>query len=598
MSEAQASEGSKQQALDNTRRLLARDPASAETQARIVIDGDPDCVDAYSLLGLALRRQGRDQEAQAVEEKAVLLSMRQPPLFEALMTLTLQQLDKSERTAFQFLREHPENAVAMRLVAEVAARMGQFEEAERYIAAALQVAPSYDRARSLRATIRHLRDTSSSRETGAFRSAIDWPDSLPGESPLDEALQLYETITRQSPDSPETWASYGHLCRTIGDQDEAVAHYRRAIAARPTFGEAWYAIGDLKASRFTLDDVKEVEQLVEASDVIDKDRAQLYFALGRALEQFGKFEQSFHAYAQGNRIKAKVTEYDADANTGHVDRSISVFDSDYFASRVSGGEPSRDPIFILGLPRAGSTLLEQILSSHSLIEPTGELTDIANLVNSLASTKTSTFKDSAYDPGEVARLPGADLQRFGRGYLWDAGLRRRTNKPFFIDKMPNNWMHLGFILSILPNAKIIDACRNPMACCFSNFRQHFVAGQEFTYDLTDLGRFYRDYLRMMAHFDKVLPGRVYRVIHERLVAEPENEVRRMLDFIGVEFEESCLRFYENKRAVRTASSEQVRRPINREGVDQWRNFEPWLGELKQALGSVIDAYPEVPADLT
>ena len=597
MSEAPTSEGTKPQALDNARRLLARDPSSAERQARIVVDGDPDCVDAHSLLALALRRQGRDEEAQDVEQRTILLSMQQPPLFEALMTLTLQQLDKSERSALQFLREHPENAAAMRLVAEVAARMGKFDEAERFLNGALSIAPSYDLARALQARIQRLREAGANVKAGPFRSTIEWSDSVPGESLLDEALQLYETIVQRYPNSPETWVSYGHVYRTIGDQDEAVARYRRSIAARATFGEAWYAIGDLKASRFTPDDVAELERLVEAPDVIETDRSQLYFALGRALEQFSKFAESFQAYARGNHLRSKSAKYDPDAITRHVDASAALFDDHYFAARADAGEPSRDPIFILGLPRAGSTLLEQILSSHSVIEPTGELTDIANLVNSLARGKTTTFQDSAYDPKEVDRLPHADLQRLGRGYLWNAGLRRRTNKPLFIDKMPNNWLHLGFILSILPNAKIIDARRHPLACCFSNFRQYFAAGQEFTYDLTHVGRFYVDYVRMMAHFDRIMPGRVYRVIHEQLVADPESEIRRMLEFLGVDFEESCLRFYENKRAVRTASSEQVRRPINREGVDQWRNFEPWLDELKQALGPLADSYPEVPDEI-
>jgi hypothetical protein len=323
----------------------------------------------------------------------------------------------------------------------------------------------------------------------------------------------------------------------------------------------------------------------------------LHFALGRALEQFRDHGGAFRAYAEGNAIKSKSTRYNADAFTNHIDRSLETFDRDYFARREPHGEKSAGPIFILGLPRAGSTLLEQILSSHSAIEATDELTDIASIVNSLARGKVVTFQDSAYDPHDVASLSASDLEKLGRGYLWGAGLRRRTNKAFFIDKMPNNWVHLGFISSILPNAKIIDARRHPLACCFSNFRQYFAARQDFTYNLTDLGRFYRDYVRLMEHFDQAMPGHVHRVIHEDLVADPEKEVRRMLDYIGVEFEDACLRFYENKRAVNTASSEQVRRPINREGVDQWRNFDPWLGELKQALGSVVDAYPGVPADL-
>jgi tetratricopeptide (TPR) repeat protein len=589
-------EGTKEQALRNTRRLLAGDPASAESQARIVIEGDQDCIDAHSLLGIALRRQGRLAEARDMEQRAVDLSMLDPTLFEALVTLSLQQLDKCERTAQRFLREHPENAAAMRLVAEVAARTGKFEEAENLLNGALSIAPDYGRASALQARIRRMRETRANRKVGPFRSTIEWLDD-PGDSPLDEALQVYRNLTELHPSNAEIWVSYGHLFRTIGEQDTAVDRYRKAIEVRPTCGEAWCAIGDLKASRFTQHDVKDLKRLASTPDVADTDGAQLYFGLARALEQFGDYSSSFEAYSEGNRLRSGTSNYDPAAISRHVERSVALFTSEYFAERRTAGEPSPDTIFVLGLPRSGSTLIEQILSSHSRIEPTGELSDIPNLAGSLAEGSNAAFQDSPY-PESVGRLPIGDLQRYGRGYLWNAGLRRKTNKPLFIDKMPNNWLHTGFILSILPNAKIIDARRHPVACSFSNFRQYFATGQEFTYDLAHVAQFYRDYVRMMAHFDRVVPGRVHRVIHESLVAEPESEIRRMLNFLGIPFEDSCLRFYENKRAVRTASSEQVRRPINSEGVDQWRNFEPWLGELKQALGSVVDAYPDVPADLT
>jgi tetratricopeptide (TPR) repeat protein len=593
MSEALHAQGSKEQAIQNGRRLLPSDPESAERQARIIIEGDSDCVDAHSLLGMALRRQCRVVEARQAEQKAIDLSMLRPPLFEAVMTLAQQQPGKSQRLSLEFLREHPDNAAAMRLVAEVAARMGQFEEAERFIEGALCVAPDYDRAISLRATVQALREAGADREAGPFRSRMAWPETAPGQRLLDEGIQLYEATVQQYPEKAEIWVGYGHVLRTIGAQDEAVAKYRRAIEARATFGEAWCAIGDLKSSRFTAGDVDELKRLVKASDVSEVDRAQLHFALGRAFEQFGDFKASFDAYAEGNRQRSQSADHDADAVARHVDRSVALFDREYFARRAGRGEPSRDPIFVLGLPRSGSTLLEQILSTHPQIEATGELSDIPNLADLLADGRKAAFQDSPYLES-LSDLPGPELQRLGRAYLWNAGLKRRTNKPLFVDKMPNNWLHLGFILSILPNAKVIDARRHPIACCFSNFRQYFASGQEFTYDLRDIGRFYVDYARMMAHFDAVAPGRIHRVIHEDLVAEPEAEIRQMLDYVGVEFHEDCLRFHENKREVRTASSEQVRRPINREGVDQWRAFEPWLGPLREVLGSIADTYPALP----
>jgi len=587
------SEGSKEQALLNGRRLLASDPASAERQARIIIEGDPECIDARSLLGLALRRQARIEEARHAEQEAVDLSMFQPPLFEALMTLAQQQPGKSHRLALKFLEEHPENAAAMRMVAEVAARLGQFDQAERFVEGALAVAPDYDRAIALREALAQVRSGGEVSKPGSFRSRIAWPDEKPGARLIDEGLQLYGRLVQRYPDNPEHWVSYGHVLRTIGEQDEAVAKYRRAIEARPSAGEAWCAIGDLKASRFTETDLDTLKQLVLTPGVSETDLAQLFFALGRASEQFGDYQSSFEAYVEGNRLRSLSSDHDPDAITRLVDKSIALFDRNYFAQRQHGGESAPDAIFVLGLPRSGSTLIEQILSSHPDIEATGELSEISNLADLLSDEKTAVAEGGTYLE-HLPELPGAELQRLGRAYLWNVGLKRRADKPFFIDKMPNNWLHIGFILSILPNSKIIDARRHPLACCFSNYRQFFAAGQEFTYDLHDIGRFYSDYIRMLAHFDVIAPGRIHRVIHENLVTEPEFEIRRMLDYLGVAFDDSCLRFHENKREVRTASSEQVRRPINREGLEQWRAFDPWLGPLKQALGPIADCYPVVP----
>jgi tetratricopeptide (TPR) repeat protein len=593
VSSAPQAHGTKEQAMANARQLLAHDPSSAERQARIIIEGDKNCVDAFSILGMSLRRQGRIEEAKATEQEAIDLSMLNPPLFEAVMSLGQQQLENTERLAQQFLTEHPENAAAMRLLAEVAARMGRFDTAERLLDDALSIAPDYCRAKSLQSTIRRLREAYAVTNSGPRRNRIEWPDAN-SEQPLEEGLQLYEKVVQQFPNSPANWVSYGHVFRTVGLQDDAVAKYRRAIEARPTFGEAWSAIADLKSSRLTKDDIERLKHLVRMPNVDELDRAQMYFALGRALEQFGDHESSFGAYAEGNRLRSRSAKHDASAVTRHVDKSIGLFDREYLAKTVLGGEPSPDPIFVLGLPRAGSTLVEQILSSHPMIEATGELSDIPSLANMLAGGKSAGFEDSPY-LDELSKLPQGELQRLGRAYLWNAGLRRRTGRPLFVDKMPNNWLHIGFILSILPKAKIIDARRHPLACGLSNFRQYFASGQEFTYDMNDLGRFYVDYIRMMSHFEAVVPGRIFRVIYEDVVEQPEAEIRNILDHVGVDFDERCLRFHENKREVRTASSEQVRRPIYRESLEEWKHFEPWLGPLKQILGRIAEDYPRAPA---
>ena len=328
----------------------------------------------------------------------------------------------------------------------------------------------------------------------------------------------------------------------------------------------------------------------------DDDRLHLHFALGKALEDRGEAAAAFASYAEGNRLRRAQIHYDGEEISTHVRRSIALFTPEFFAARAGLGCAAPDPIFILGMPRAGSTLIEQILASHSRVEGTMELPDVPALAKRLSGRKHKSGV-SAY-PECLAGLDPAALAALGEEFLQGTRVQRKTSRPFFIDKMPNNWLHVGLIRLILPKARIVDARRHPLGCCFSNFKQHFARGQGFTYDQAELGHYYRDYVALMAHFDAVQPGRIHRVIYERMVADPEDEVRRLLDFLDLPFEPACLKFYENERAVRTASSEQVRRPINREGLDQWRAFEPFLGPLEAALGPVLETYPEAPAGVT
>jgi hypothetical protein len=323
----------------------------------------------------------------------------------------------------------------------------------------------------------------------------------------------------------------------------------------------------------------------------DDDRLHLHFALGKALEDRGEAESAFAHYSQGNRLRRSALRYDADETERLVERAIALFTPAFLAERDGLGCPAPDPIFILGMPRAGSTLVEQILASHSKVEGTMELPDIPALARRLDGRSAGGAGGLRY-PDSLATLTAAQLSKLGEDYLERTRIQRKTGRPLFVDKMPNNWIHAGFIHLILPRARIIDARRHPLDCTFSNFKQHFARGQSFTYDQVELGLYYRAYVRLMAHFDKVLPGRVHRVIYERMVEDPEGETRHLLDRLGLPFEPACLRPHENARAVRTASSEQVRRPINRDGLDRWRPFEPWLGPLKKALGPVLDAYPE------
>ncbi len=409
-------------------------------------------------------------------------------------------------------------------------------------------------------------------------------------------MELYEKVVQKFPDSPENWVSYGHIQRTVGQQDKAVAAYRQAIELKPTSGEAWWALADLKTRRLDETDIRHLAGLISDNESNESDLIGMNFALGRALEQDGQFERAFQHYSEGNRLRALTAKHDRRAVTRHVENSINLFGQQFFAERVGAGFEAADPIFVLGMPRAGSTLIEQILSSHAQVEGTMELPDVPALAGWLAGGKDAGFEDSGY-LNRLKALPREELRKLGQGYIWGTRLRRQTQKPFFVDKMPNNWMHLGLILTILPNARIIDARRNPMACGLSLFRQHFAKGQDFSYDLTDIGSLYSDYVRMMDHFDRTMPGRIIRVFHEDLVTDPEGGIRGLLDRLQLPFDERCMSFHENRRAVRTSSSEQVRRPINREGVDQWRSFEPWLGPLKAALGPIADNYPTVPATI-
>jgi tetratricopeptide (TPR) repeat protein len=408
-----------------------------------------------------------------------------------------------------------------------------------------------------------------------------------------DSIALYRGILDENPDRPDAWTDYGHALRSLGRPEECVAAYRKAIALRPSFGGAYWSLANLKTFRFSDAEIATMTTRLAQSDTSANDRAYLHFSLGKAYEDRGHHAKAFENYARGNAIVRLANAYDPDVTTDYVARCREVFTPAFFRDRIGAGCSLPDPIFIVGLPRAGSTLVEQMLSSHSAIEGTTELDDITALARHLEEAVAPRHHTDY--PGVLERLDAAALRALGEEYLERTRYRRRLGRPFFTDKMPNNYLHVGMIHSILPNAKIIDVRRHPLGCCFANFRQHFSTGQLFSYRQSDLGRCYRDYVELMAHFDQVLPGRVHRVIYERLVADPRDGVTRLLAYLGLPFEEACLRFYESSRAVRTPSSEQVRVPIYSDAVEQWRNFDQWLGPLKQALGPVLEAYPEVPA---
>jgi tetratricopeptide (TPR) repeat protein len=386
--------------------------------------------------------------------------------------------------------------------------------------------------------------------------------------------------------------SLAHSLKTQGRQEEAIAAYRAAIAARPAFGDAYWSLANLKTYRFTDDELAGMRAAETAPATPLVDRYHLCFALGKALEDRGEHDASWRCYQQGNALKRSESRYRPEIIETNARKQREVCTREFFVQRAGVGAPDADPIFIVGLPRSGSTLLEQILASHSQVEGTQELADIPRLVLELQGREPD-FDDPRY-PAALADLTPEDFRAMGDRYLRDTR-SYRGNAPYFIDKMPNNFRHLGLIHLMLPNAKIIDARREPMACCFSNLKQLFASGQEFTYSIEDIARYYRSYLELMQHWDAVLPGRVLRVYHEDVVDDLEGNVRRLLDFCGLGFEPSCLEFHKTARSVRTASSEQVRRPIFRDGVDQWTKYEAYLEPLRTSLGDALQRYRPAPA---
>ena len=485
--------------------------------------------------------------------------------------------------------------------ADEAARAGDFVQASALLRRCLMQAPQFRQARQQLAMLllQQLDDPAGALAQIAILLAEEpnnaaylafQASALGLTGDYQAALTAHEAALRLTPGDARAQLRYGHALKTAGRTGDAVAAYRKSLALQPS-GEAWWSLADLKTVRFSSGDRDAMRRLLQQAGLPPLERATLHFALGKALEDESAFEAAFRQYDHGNAIKHAMLAYDARENAAFVARAAALFTQQFFAQRAGGGDSAPDPIFIVGLPRSGSTLVEQILASHSAIEGTMELSDLAAVARQTLGNGQPDF--TAY-PGVLASLDGDALRALGAAYIARTRVYRRAGRPFFIDKMPNNFVHMGLIHLILPNAKIIDVRRHPLACCVSAFKQNFAAGQTFSYDLADLGRYYADYVRLMARVDVVLPGRVHRVFYEDLVAEPEREVRRLLDFCGVPFEDATLRFHDNRRAVRTASSEQVRRPLFREGLDNWRPFEPWLDPLKAALGPFLDAYPEIP----
>jgi tetratricopeptide (TPR) repeat protein len=562
----------------------------------------PDLPQAWRALGDHLMAAGEQDAADEAYASHVRHSTRDPRLLTAAVALVENRIPEAEGLLREHLKQAPTDVAAIRMFAEVAARLGRNEDALHLLERCLELAPSFQEARQNYALVLHRSNQPEAALVEIERLLAVEPDHLGNRNlnavvlcrigDYEPAIRIYADLLEHYPRHAKVWVSYGHALKTAGHTERAIAAYRQSLQLEPSFGEVWWSLANLKTFRFSADELAAMRRQLERADLAEDDRLHLEFAVGKALEDAGEYAPSFRHYAQGNAIRRAQVHYSADDTHARVQYIREHYTRDFFAARAGAGSPAPDPIFVVGLPRAGSTLIEQILSSHSQVEGTMELPEVTSITR-LLRMQGDADEAMPYH-GALAALDAEALRALGESYLAHTRIQRKTAAPLFIDKMPNNFMHLGLIQLMLPNAKIIDARRHPLACCFSAFKQHFARGQSFSYDLEDVGRYYRDYVALMAHFDAVLPGRIHRVVYERMVDDTEGEVRRLLEYCGLPFEASCLQFFRNPRPVRTASSEQVRQPIYREGVDHWRHYETWLGPLASALGTVLESYPEVP----
>jgi tetratricopeptide (TPR) repeat protein len=540
---------------------------------------------------------GQADEAVKAAGHVAALAKIPPDIVTANALFSDGELAAAEAIVRPFLLKHGNHVEAMRLLARIGMAHDILDDADLLLEAVLTLAPDYQAARydyALALLRRHKHVEAIAElekllllepDNRSYRTT--YATAKVGLGDHEAALELYRRLVADAPQASqesELHLSIAHSYKAMGRQAEAVESYRAAAAVLPSFGDAYWSLANLKTYRFTEDEIARMRSEEAAQTTAPTDRFHLCFALGKAFEDRGEFGESFRYYERGNALKRSQSKYSPEPFERNTRLQKTICTREFFAARRGVGCGDADPIFIVGLPRSGSTLLEQILASHPLVEGTMELADIPRMVLELQG-RSPDAENPRY-PQILQSLQPEEFTRLGQKYLRDTRVYR-TGKPYFIDKMPNNFRHLGLIHLILPNAKIIDARRSAMACCFSNFKQLFASGQEFTYGLQDIARYYRTYVELTAHWDAVLPGRVLRVQHEEVVEDLEAHVRRILEFCGLEFDARCVEFHKTERSIRTASSEQVRRPIFKEGIDQWRNFEPWLGPLRDALGPVL-----------
>jgi tetratricopeptide (TPR) repeat protein len=582
--------------------MSLRDTPRAVDAFRRAVDVNPALLASWGMLERLYRVSGDERNAVAAAQQVSALKRLAPEVVRAGSLFSDGELPAAENILRGYLPRSGDDVEALRMLARIDLQCNELDEAESLFENALRLKPEYiaarlDYIRVLLARWKYLRAREEAEGllitepgNGVYLSLC--AAACGGLGDHGKAIALYRQLTKASPASADLHVMLGHSLQTVGRQREAAESFSKAIELKPDFGDAWWSLANLKTYRFSDNEIARMRFQESASSAYPVDHYHLCFALGKALEDQQQYAESWQFYERGNALKRAESRYRPDIIEASTRRQIEVCTARFFAERIGSGVPASDPIFIVGLPRSGSTLIEQILASHSQVEGTQELPDIQRIVQEMGGEQSGPGDPSLHRmgvdlyPGVLTALTPEDFRSLGERYLTNTRIYR-TGKPFFIDKMPNNFHHIGLIHLMMPNAKIIDVRREPMACCFSNLKQLFAGGQEFTYGIEEIARYYRSYLELMRHWDTVLPGRVLRVRYEDVVEDLEGSVRRLLGFCGLSFDPACIEFHKTERTVRTPSAEQVRQPIFRNGLQQWRNYEPWLGGLKDSLGEAL-----------
>ena len=571
--------------------FLLSELKKSEVCLKAALKLDPSKFSAWKSLGDLLSDRGKDKEANKAYEQALSTNSNYKDLTKAMTLVRKGQTGAAEKIYKQILKEDPNNVDALRLLGLLAVKGGSLDQGIMILKKCTEIAPDYALAWENLANMYRQKEGFENLDKSiyCFKKATkfrpNWAEGWAGlgtvltrSSLHNEGINAYQKSITLKEEQPRVHLSLGHVYKTTGEQEQSVASYHKAIKHYEMFGEAYWSLANLKTYNFSNKEINSMELQITKEDLPEREKVHFLFALGKAYEDLKDYKRSINFYNEGNDLNRGRSSYDPKAVEAISKRIKKFFNKKFIKDKSDSGDLSPDPIFIVGLPRSGSTLIEQILSSHSKVEGTMELPNMLNMARRLGSGT----KDQTSYPEILSKLSTSEIESLGKQYISETKMIR-SEFPFFIDKMPNNFSHIGLINLILPNAKIIDARRDPLDTCFSCYKQLFARGQMFTYDFNELARYYVNYIKLMDHWDEVLPGKVYRVFYENIVENQEDETKNLLEFCNLPFEENCLRFYETKRAVKTASSEQVRQPIYRKSIHHWKNYEPFLKELKKGL---------------